>query len=438
MDPHLLRNCTIEEFKNSYATFTKHFHDINLLLTHSKTENDLFWKQADKRIDYREVRGLCLGFARKGTAGSGIGPQLRQRILRNAKSIIDAGRQDPVIFELMGLFEDDIGPDRISDMAARIISEDIVRYSNRVFEPFKNDFKNRSVELDIKTDLPINPYNHHPILLIPCSIIRDLPIAYDWTSLDMIARENQEIRDRVNQTIGETWKQATDSSTKKQVLRECLFSNPDLIDDLVLQYKNKPSQTYDFSKDRAGERIWYEATRDLPDQFPLSLSQPKGQSTEWIEEIVIMICNHFKKLVEKNGLNKLFYNDDGTRKHESAIQLLFYGLSDAYCNANNIPLVRESNSGRGPLDFRFATSYDNSVIVEVKKSTNISGLERGVEKQLPMYMESDSAKKGIYLVIDMGFTQAAEKQFKKLLESTPIEFIKVIQVDGKQYPSASK
>jgi hypothetical protein len=155
-------------------------------------------------------------------------------------------------------------------------------------------------------------------------------------------------------------------------------------------------------------------------------------------KMVTKICEKFKDLVEKNGLCKLFYNEDGSVKHESAIQLVFYGVADSYCHANKIMIARESDSGRGPVDFKFGTNMENSVLVEAKKSTNTSGLKKGIEKQLPEYMNSEGSKRAIYMVVDVGFTKAAIKRLKEIHEKTNGTEISILHVDGIPKPSPSR
>ena len=66
-------------------------------------------------------------------------------------------------------------------------------------------------------------------------------------------------------------------------------------------------------------------------------------------------------LIENNQLSKLLYNSDGTRKRESAAQLVFFGIASSYCAANDLDITPEANSGRGPVDFKFSKGvYKNS------------------------------------------------------------------------------
>lgn len=103
-------------------------------------------------------------------------------------------------------------------------------------------------------------------------------------------------------------------------------------------------------------------------------------------------------MIEDNQLCKLLYDKNGKRKHESAAQLLFFGIADAYCSANNLDISPESDAGRGPVDFKVSKGANIKVLVEVKLTSN-SKLEKGFTSQLPIYQKSEKSHKGIYLVI---------------------------------------
>lgn len=436
IDPHLLKHCDIPEFQASYEKFTSNFKKIVKLLNVSEEVEDIFWNKADQLLSGKEVKGLCIGYSSEGTSGSGIGPELRKRLLKTAKKIISKGKDDPEIFELVGMFEDDFGPDRISDMTANIISEDIIAFTKRITFEIKLG-PNASITFDEKTGLPVNPFTCDIILLIPYSILRDLPVALDWSTMDVVAQHNQELRNKVNGIIGNSWREAMKSVSKNK-LKELILEYPDLVDDLVKQYASKAALSYDFIEDRAGEYIWYPVTKELVKENPLKLVISNTPTIEEVEKLVVTICEKFKDLVEYNGLNELLYNKDRSLKHESAAQLLFYGVAESYCTSNNIMIARECDSGRGPVDFKFGTNNENSVLVELKKSTNTSGLKKGIEKQLPEYMKSEKSRRAIYLIIDVGYTKAALQNLKDINKKINGTNVQIIHVDGSQKVSASK
>lgn len=436
IDPHLLKHSEIEEFSSSYSNLHDHFKKIGKLLLASDSKGDVFWNKADMMMQWSEVKGLCIGYSSKSTCGSGIGPELRARLLETSKTIIDKGVFDEELFELVGMFQKDFGADRISDMTANIIRNDLKEFTLRILSELGiklDDF----FEIDETSGLPINPFTSDVIYLVPLTLLRDLPVALDWSNRDKVLAQNEELRSNMNELVGRSWREVTFTTTKDN-LKKCVQTHPELIKDLIQIYKSKPPQYYDFQYDRAGEFIWVHISKLLTDQNPISLKLSEHPSIDEVEELVLCICAKFKSLIENNGLNQFLYDKDGKPKNESAAQLLFYGVAESYCEANKILLSRESNSGRGPVDFKFGTNMENSVLVEIKKSTNTSGLKKGIEKQLPEYMKSEKSKRAIYLVIDVGFTKAAIKRLNDINKKISGAAIKVLNVDGIIRSSASK
>jgi len=196
---------------------------------------------------------------------------------------------------------------------------------------------------------------------------------------------------------------------------------------------------YDFSEDPAGEYVWLSAAREYTEKYPLSLSQVPLETSDDVLTIAKTICNQFKTLVEDNGLSKLLYNSNGTPKHESAAQLLFYGIADSYCDANNIDLTKEGNNGRGSVDFKLSRGATDKVIVETKLTSNPQ-LRHGIEIQLPIYMKQEKTKQAIYLIIDNGHPKALEHfiAFYNELDKEIKRKISYFIIDATMRPSASK
>src|SRR5687768_15283055 len=88
LDPHLLKHTDVPEFLGAYEHLKARFGDIARLLLASESEGDLFWRRADRLMKWPEVKGLCIGYSRESTDGSGIGPELRMQLLRTAKQIL--------------------------------------------------------------------------------------------------------------------------------------------------------------------------------------------------------------------------------------------------------------------------------------------------------------------------------------------------------------
>jgi hypothetical protein len=154
--------------------------------------------------------------------------------------------------------------------------------------------------------------------------------------------------------------------------------------------------------------------------------------------VVRKICEHFRHLVEDNQLARLLYDEKGVRKHESAAQLLFFGIASAYCTANGLDLSPESDGGRGPVDFKVSSGFEGKVLVEIKLTSN-NQLLHGFEVQLPIYMKAENTIRSIYFVIDNGgYSKARMDRFKDAVGKAIKPCPSVIIIDGSIRESASK
>jgi hypothetical protein len=438
IDPYLLRSVSTPELASSYNRLRTHFEKVISLLVATKQTGDRFWREANRLLTFKELPYVGLGYSKTDTQGSAIGRRLAQELVETAKEIVDAGVRDPVIFELVGLFEDGIGADRISDMVARVILQDLLRFTNRITTKLKIT---RTTEVEYNTTKFLVPYHRRPILFVPREILTPLPVAYEWYDIDIVCRHNEELRRRVNQIIGNTWKQATNRNrVRKRDLRSVLLNVPDVLRDLVVLYQQKPIKKYDFQRDPAGELIWHDVSRHYAETYPLNLSTYAPVDQNNIVNVVESICEQFTILVEDNGLFKIFYDDARNLRHERFAQLLFYGVADSYCKANDLDLSREPNAGRGPVDFKLSRGYGARVNVEVKYSSNPMLLS-GYARQLPTYDEAEKAYHSIYLIIR---TTESTKAIDRVLKSRQKALSSgkrapgVFVVDGRYRVSASK
>ena len=105
--------------------FHEHFSNLVRLLALSRKKSDTPWRSAEKLLDLREPPQNGLGYGGNDTSGSSRPKSVQQKILHTAKEIIDLGSSDPEMISLMGLFEEGVGPDTISDLTTRIILEDL-------------------------------------------------------------------------------------------------------------------------------------------------------------------------------------------------------------------------------------------------------------------------------------------------------------------------
>jgi len=142
---------------------------------------------------------------------------------------------------------------------------------------------------------------------------------------------------------------------------------------------------------------WYELSKGIVENNKFSFSNIANEK-EFFDKI-LEFADYYKEFIELRSGYKLLWNETKTLpRSEEDVQLLFKGILDEHCRANNIDFTREVNQAMGPVDFRFSSGYTNRVLLEAKLAKNTK-FWNGLKKQLPKYLKIDKRKNGIFLVI---------------------------------------
>lgn len=358
----LLKKCVVPEFVHAYVKVQGFFGKIGILLKASESKDDKMYRTAYKMFDFSEVNGINLGFA-ESKHGAGFGKKLREQIIADAFEIIKKGSEYPEIFELVSLFEDNVGPDRLSDMIARIIYEDIINYTIRVNKELGVIPESKS-NLCFDGGLVINPYKDCPILLLPTNILHELPIARDWDDIDRVAKENEAIKREINEVVCEQWKSVS-AEEKKQYLREQVFMNPVKCARIIAAYNEVELEGYDILHNSR-----YNSAR-IFEKIIVPCTNFQKDSKKALENSYVVACEilkTFKHWIEYNGGNEILLKTD-SRTREKVCQRLVHLTGKSFIDANDLDFSCEANEGRGLVDFKISNGDDKTVI-EVKLSTN--------------------------------------------------------------------
>ena len=398
IDPLLLPESAHPEISAGAATsYEQRFEFIVKLLTASKVVGDVPWRKVEKLFKFSEISWTCLGYS-SSVRGAGFGKELTAVALDTASQIVNLGITDIDFFMGLSLFEEGIGPDRISDMTTNIILDDLVKFTQRVNQTLKVPEKEFKVN-GVTTSIPENPYTNTPLLFVPRDIVRDLPIATDWSDISRVVRENEELRERVNSRIGSIW--ATMSKKEKARLKLAALHSKEAFEQVLEMLREVPLKPYDFDSDENGEAFWARLLKSIPTDYPLRIERAaKPLDAAAALALVDIIIRQFQDLVENKGIWKELWTEQKTPRKEKAAQRLFFVVAYAYCKANNLDLTPEADSGNGPVDFKFSNGFENRIVVEIKLSTNT--LVHGYEKQLEIYKKAEDTEHGVYLVIDVG------------------------------------
>ena len=437
IDPLLLKGSKNKTIKSrGLSLLRQRFEEIIRLASASRKTDDAAWRAACRRMNLDERREICLGFGGSSVSGSSRPTKTKDQILRTTKEIIELGINDPEIISLMGFLEEDVGPDTISDLTTNAIFPALEEITGEVCRA--HDIPIARFNIDGREVLlPANPFQNGltGIALVPLDILRDLPIATDLSDVSRVAFENEQIRRRVNELIADFAKATV--REKKAALRKAALQSKKafraMFDGLI-----SADEAYDIAQDKAGLQVLRQGLRDIPARYPLRIIAPSASTRSELARVVQEIIAQFRKLIEDNDLADLLWNEDKPRREKTA-QLLFFGIADGYCRANNIDISPETDSGGGPVDFKFSSGYDGRYLVEVKLSTGT--VVHGYGTQLKVYQNAAGKCDASFLVVDVGKIggklvriRKTQSDLRKAGNSAP----EIELIDGKKKPSASK
>jgi hypothetical protein len=441
IDPLLIPHSRHEEICDAAVREHRvHFEQVIKFLAATAKPEDVAWRTARRLLEFHELRGTCLGYGAASIAGSGFGRNLTERVLLVGKEIVDLGITDPDLFSAMALFEAKVGADRISDMATNVVRRALTAFNSRMLGEL--GLRGETFGLrDIRGEFLRNPFQMRrtPIILVPTDILRKLPIARDWDEIAEAADKTAALRRRVNEHIAEIW--ATKTRRDKAQLREQALASREAFQTLLDIIHGVPPRAYNSYADPDGLIAWARKGKEYATRFPLVLRVRKPISTAAdVHKVVRQIVARFRHLVENNGLNQELYKGSGKPRHESTAQRLFFAIAYCYCEANNLDISPEVDTGTGKIDFRVSGGFDARVLVEVKLSTN-SKLISGYRTQLEAYKTAERTARAIYLVIDVG---AMGKKHERLVTErnaararrAPLSDLEI--VDGIIKPTASR
>jgi hypothetical protein len=429
VDPLLLSKTKVPEFKDAQKEVRDYFASVITLI---RTGNQKARKLAHKKLILREVRGIGIGYGSKTDDGSAIGPELANRLLNTADELIKMGISDPAIFEVMGLFEEDFGPDRLSDGLIRVLLERVLKYSERITKELgiKENYVQKNYEKNYT--LTKHPLKDGPLLFIPQGILRDLPVATSFEEISVVAIFNEALRQKFNSILASIFA-GRDKKPKKSEIKKYLLETKDRIKTIVDAYQSSIPKSYDFDTDPSGLYLWLEKAKQFVQENPVSiLAKPKD-----LEDVVKIVLEAFKRGIESKGWWKSLYGENKEPLNESHARHFFYAAALLYCESSDVDISPESNAGSGPVDFKLSRG-SKKIVVEIKLTSG--HVRQGYEKQTRIYEQSEDAQMSYFLVVQVTEKSKVLQEVLRMEETEEKEGKKhpvVIVVDGREKPSAS-
>jgi len=397
VDPFLVLKESSGFWADAHDTLIAHFNSAFLLVAQGNRDpKTIAYRKALALLKFTEPAELCLGYTSKGTRGSGSSGKLARLMAQAISAAISRGLEHPRHFEEVGILQEGIGADRISDAACTILKPKLVAYTqeiatrhgipmqgHKLYAGEFNTQRQRFVKPVVQ--LPTNPKEERPLLFVPERFLSQLPKlnAEDWWD----HYENEQLRTDLNyEVMGKVDKATIVKTARRQIESVRTWAE---------QQEQEPAEPYDLDRDPKGVVQWQAAASSFTASNPLRIAPP--QRPDEFDAVITTIIEKFRLFIEEQGGWWLLW--DGTKeKREQAPQLIFYGIARNYCEANNIVVDPETNLGRGPVDFKFSNGFVHRAHVEIKKLNN-GKFWNGLDQQLPTYMASDEVDKGWFVAI---------------------------------------
>jgi hypothetical protein len=432
VDPKLLE-VGKEEFVGAHDELMAYFADTVKLvkLIKTKTDQDLAWMAAWPRMRFKETANTALGFSKEGTDGNGIGKVLAQRIVSRASEILPHVNFAPDVFELIGVFAEKIGCDRLSDMIVAILKSRFLGYTDRITRALGVKLAAEVTFAGKKYLCPQFDKTEKPMILVPQDLLKPLPIAVNIEDALEVADLNDQARKEVNKIYADAHKARV---SPKPYLRNIVLSNKSIPQSILSGYRSAQPTPYDYDRDPNHVANFAAIAREIvgPQTVQASALSPM----ERVEACIAETINHLRKSIEHNRLAELLYDDAGKPRKELMSQRLIYAIAEIFAKLYDVDLSREANAGPGAVDFRFTVGHEARLLVEVKLSTH-ERLKDGYYEQLPAYAEAERIKRLILLVLRVSADDAHLDSLNKAIKKKTLP-IEVVVIDAVSKPSASK
>lgn len=441
IDPLLLLE-TGGEWAEGHKELIRFFSYCYELVAKGGDPNSQSAKAALRLLSFPEPHEFCLGYTASGTRGAGTGTGFAQTMRDGIAVAISSGLNTPEHIEEIGILNEGIGADRISDVVANVLKHHFITYTQDVcnrhnVEMWIAKVRNAHVNLDgarwiaDSPLLPLNPETGEPILLVPARILNELPTlnAEAWFQSSI----NADVRESLNLQIGK--------SVPKHKIVELARRHPERIRQWAREQTSRTDlKGYDVEADPLGVIHWdRNGTEYLLNNPP---TQRDITTSEELYDLLDELIKDFKHYIEERRGWSQLWNEDKTEKKEQAIQLAFLGMAEPYLRRFGVVIDREVDLGRGPVDFKLSKGISARVLIEVKKLHN-GKFWHGLKKQLPSYLASDNATHGWLLAVQYRDSESSETRRQKLpsevarIASETNKHIRYTLVDARPKESAS-
>lgn len=452
IDPFLLFCSDKAEYRKIHESIIEY---IVFLKSEAETGRSFDKSMYKAWFSFSEVKQNWLGFSEAGNSGRGMGWDFAEGLFNGLLTVFsDFGSEDMLEsphMEKFSLIRPNIGKDKISDFTANFAKQFLLEYT----EAFAKEHIDGSKQQTRNVDRVY--FDYHTKRWMPAAFT--LPVFNGdfvlLTPKDMLTREETFI----NRADMITSAYEFAPSIGDEALR---FSFEEFIREVLHGEKQKKSERdlaiASFIEAHPGIINYYlkfkeskkeQATRasslqvETVDQFfvdaagafaglvrkETSFYNIQPNSFEAAKKRVL----YLKRCIEDNDCYRLLWKDGKAPSHESDLQLLFklvwYGTS--------YDVNRETNNGRGPVDYTVSKGSADKSIVEFKLAGN-SKLKQNLENQVEIYKKANGTDAAITVIVF--YTEREQQRVQRILNELNLagnDHIVLIDARRDNKPSAS-
>ena len=456
------------------------FIDPFLLFSSNKSEYQALHKQiltylsflkerAEEKIEdgalikswysFPEMKQNWLGYSQIGNSGKGLG----RYFAKNMHSLMpvafkDLGKEsltDSTHLEKVGLFNQGVGRDNISDFTTNLILDFLLKYTEifakkSIAPELCSIFNVKKAYFDYQFQrwLPrsyyLPKYDGDFVVLTPKDILtRDETWINHTEMLDRFNEisegiENEELRSHINAYFASKIPVIQmNNKEKDRYIKAAKWETLREFPELIEYYIQKKEIEKEEAKSVADEKVRSVESllvTNVHHFIENQLIHTKFYDVEPVSSYVetIQRIKYLKDCIEKNDGYRLFYVNGKPISREDHLQYAFRFV----WFASPFDVNREVNNGRGPADYKVSLGANDSTLVEFKLASN-SSLKKNLQNQLEIYQAANNTQFGIKVI--MYFTDEEKAKLDAVLRDLNLDNKKnVITIDARRKVSASK
>ena len=453
IDPFLLFSSDKPQYQQLHKQILRY-----LTYLKRKAEQGVSVAQVKSLYSFPEVKQNWLGYSEYGNQGHGLGKNFALN-MHSVMPIVfkDLGNEtitETSHLEKMGLFNEKVGKDNISDFTTNLIFDYLLTYTQiftkKYIEPdycavfnVKNAYFDYQLERWMPYKYYLPRYDKDYVLLTPKDLLtRDETWINSHEMLDHFVDISESIEnDVLRASINDYFHQQIpviemSDEEKDKYIKLAKWRTIKEYPELIEYYIDRKEKDKESAVSIANERVI--SVQDTLVTWVHDFIQNNLSKTDFYKLLpyssyreALARIGYFKKSIEDNDVYKIFYCN-GKPVREEVIQLAF----KLVWRSTKYDVNREVNNGRGPADYKVSRGAKDKTVVEFKLARN-KNLRKNLENQLEIYKKANDTEYGI-VVIFYFKTEEKEKTEALLRELNLDNRENVILVDCRPKQSASK